>query len=284
MALAIEPETDWIYVSAGAVWSAAGLAGRRDLRSGDRDVHPLQPRPEPARGAPGLRTRRQSVGDDLAGPRQVVRFTDQRRGELMLEFDADVDSMAFGQAGTDLDGLLFVSHNAGANDHPGSELTMVDVATLRRVTVADGGSRGDVVITTSDGRVLVSQSHQVDVLNPAHGAIGRGHVSAGRRRWWLCPLTYSPCRSTRHVRRLGQRSRLRWSTWPTIHCSKVAGEITLDSAFYDGETHTVLPAAGPLEPDDYRLSVDEEVAGVTGLLDERRLRRPLSRPSPTSQR
>ena len=44
---------------------------------------------------------------------------------------------------------------------------MVDLATLRRVAVADGGTRGDVVITTSDGRVLISQSNQVDVLNPA---------------------------------------------------------------------------------------------------------------------
>ena len=50
---------------------------------------------------------------------------------------------------------------------------MIDVATLRRVAVASGGSRGDVVITTSDGRVLLSQTTQVDVLGP---------LTAGRNR------------------------------------------------------------------------------------------------------
>src|SRR5262249_24376113 len=48
----------------------------------------------------------------------------------------------------------------------GTELTMVDLATLQQVAVATGGSRGDVVKTTADGRVLVSQSNQVDVLGP----------------------------------------------------------------------------------------------------------------------
>src|SRR3546814_8803008 len=44
---------------------------------------------------------------------------------------------------------------------------MVDMATLRRVAIATDGSRGDVVTTTSDGRLLVSQSNQVDVVAPA---------------------------------------------------------------------------------------------------------------------
>src|SRR5690606_41163040 len=48
-----------------------------------------------------------------------------------------------------------------------SELTMVDLATLQRIGVAKSGSRGDVVHTTSDGRLLISQSNQVDVVAPA---------------------------------------------------------------------------------------------------------------------
>ena len=43
---------------------------------------------------------------------------------------------------------------------------MVDLATLQQVAVATGGTRGDEIKTTPDGRVLVSQSHQIDVLNP----------------------------------------------------------------------------------------------------------------------
>ena len=34
------------------------------------------------------------------------------------------------------------------------------------MTLARGGTRGDVVMTTADGRVLLSQSHQIDVLRP----------------------------------------------------------------------------------------------------------------------
>ncbi|MGM0485754.1 MAG: putative Ig domain-containing protein [Planctomycetota bacterium] len=104
---------------------------------------------------------------------QVVRFTERARAETMLEFDSDIDSIAFGQLGTSLEGLLFVSHNTAARNRAGevgsggSDLTLVDVTTLRRLPVATGGARGDVVITTSEGRALVSQSQQVDILNPA---------------------------------------------------------------------------------------------------------------------
>ena len=41
---------------------------------------------------------------------------------------------------------------------------MVDLATLQTVAVATGGTRGDEIKTTAHGRVLISQSHQVDVL------------------------------------------------------------------------------------------------------------------------
>lgn len=64
-----------------------------------------------------------------------------------------------------LAGLLFVTHTAGA-DGAASELTMIDLATGRQLAVAKGGTRGDAVTTTADGRVLVSQSRQVDVLTP----------------------------------------------------------------------------------------------------------------------
>src|SRR5207249_5124578 len=69
----------------------------------------------------------------------------------------------FGRAGTSLADLLFVTHNSSAD---GSDLTMVDTATMQQVAVATGGSRGYVALATSDGRLLVSQSAQVDVLNP----------------------------------------------------------------------------------------------------------------------
>ncbi|MEL6104395.1 MAG: CARDB domain-containing protein, partial [Planctomycetota bacterium] len=103
----------------------------------------------------------------------VLRFTELGRAETVLSFDTPIDSIAFGAEDTPLEGLLFVTHNSGdrgfgqsvARDRE-SELTMVDLATLRRVAVASGGSRGDVATTTRDGRVLVSQSDSIDVLSP----------------------------------------------------------------------------------------------------------------------
>src|SRR3546814_11224590 len=108
----------------------------------------------------------------------------------MLTFEAPADSLAFGRAETALEGLMFVSHNAGAVADTGvaaagSELTMVDMATLRRVAIATDGSRGDVVTTTSDGRLLVSPSNPVDGVPPAGSegrASGRECVREGRAR------------------------------------------------------------------------------------------------------
>src|SRR5690349_18835954 len=81
----------------------------------------------------------------------------------MLSFDTPIDSIAFGKADRALAGLLFISHGSGSD---GSDMTMVDTATLQQVALASGSSRGNVVLTTGDGRVLISQSSQVDVLNP----------------------------------------------------------------------------------------------------------------------
>src|SRR5262249_34559012 len=102
---------------------------------------------------------------------RVVKFNERARAETMFTFDTPIDSLAFGKSGTTLENLLFVTHNSGPHvpgsaTPQGSELTMIDLVTLRRVAVAKGGTRGDNVITTSDGRVLISQSSQVDVLTP----------------------------------------------------------------------------------------------------------------------
>ncbi len=94
----------------------------------------------------------------------VVRFTPNARVEVMFEFDTPIDSLAFGKTGSVLDGLLFVTHNSGQDGH-GGDLTMIDLVTLRQVKLAENGSRGDAVTTTTDGRIFVSQSQQVDVLN-----------------------------------------------------------------------------------------------------------------------
>src|SRR5207249_2650403 len=65
---------------------------------------------------------------------KVIRFSGTPvKPQLMLEFDADVDSIAFGLPGSRLEGLLFVSHTDAAVPEAGTELTLVDLATLQQV-------------------------------------------------------------------------------------------------------------------------------------------------------
>ncbi len=111
--------------------------------------------------------------------RQVVEFDAHARAQVKLTFNSDIQSIAFGRQGTALDNLLFVSHDDAPNTAPGtvaptpSDLTMVDVATLQQVAVAQGGTRGFDVMATSDGRLLISQSHEVDVARADRAAHGR---------------------------------------------------------------------------------------------------------------
>ncbi|MFM6761644.1 MAG: putative Ig domain-containing protein, partial [Microcystis panniformis] len=96
----------------------------------------------------------------------IIRFDKRGKAQKMLEFNTPVDSLSFGKAGTKLEGLLFISNNSGVKPNTDSQLIMVDVATLRQVSLAKGGSRGDIIKTTADGRILLSQSHQIDVISP----------------------------------------------------------------------------------------------------------------------
>src|SRR5204862_7296980 len=95
----------------------------------------------------------------------IVKFNDKGRGQLMVHLDSEVDSIAFGQVGTKLAGILFVSNNSG-NDANGSELIGIDTATLQQVVIALKGTRGETLATTSDGRLFVAQTHQIDVVSP----------------------------------------------------------------------------------------------------------------------
>src|SRR5262249_8036107 len=144
-ALAADPATGKIYVSSGngvEVFDPAAGTFKHfsDVRVGNLAFAPdgtLWGATWPSRGT-------------------VIRFDAKGKAQGVLRFATPADSIAFGAPGSTLAGLLFVSHNAGPRPDQGAELTMVDLATLQRVAVATGGTRGDVVRTTPDGRVLLS--------------------------------------------------------------------------------------------------------------------------------
>ncbi|MGB7378807.1 MAG: putative Ig domain-containing protein, partial [Rivularia sp. (in: cyanobacteria)] len=89
----------------------------------------------------------------------VISFDEDGKATLMVEYDSPIDSIAFGKPDSQLKDIIFVSDNSG-------KLHMVDTASLESITIAEGGSRGEIVETTPDGKVLVAQSNQIDIFNP----------------------------------------------------------------------------------------------------------------------
>ena len=103
---------------------------------------------------------------------EVVKFGDRARAETMLEFGAEIDSIAFGQAGTRIEGLLFVTHNTGdaiitgnAESEDG-ELTMPSVVAFPAPGVVSIGA---------EARERMASQAQWTVASPK-----RLYVTAGR--------------------------------------------------------------------------------------------------------
>ncbi len=96
----------------------------------------------------------------------VVSFDSHGRAQVQVRLDGAADSLAFGRPGTPLEGLLFVSARIPSGSTDGANLTMVDLATLQTLAVARGGPSAEQLLATSDGRLLISNGTQVDVLAP----------------------------------------------------------------------------------------------------------------------
>jgi hypothetical protein len=197
---------------------------------------------------------------------QVVAFVGPKaKPQVTLQFDADVDSIAFGQPGSELDGLLFVSHDAEFEAGAGSQLTMVDLATLQQVPIASGGSRGDEIKTAADGRIFLSQSHQVDELKPLHAprvastnpppdgitALPLGTISITFDQDMFSDSAPDPRSVTNpaNYRLTGDQT----------------GPITIRSVAYDARSRTAALSFDNLEADHYLIQVGTGVQSREGL-------------------
>ncbi len=188
----------------------------------------------------------------------VVRFDAKGKASVMVHLDTPADAIAFGVPGSRLEGLLFVSNNNGA-------LTLIDVVTLRRVTAASGGSRGANVRATADGRVFLSQSHEIDVLNliapphvadtnPPDGAIAALPLDA-------VSVTFD------QAMYVGQATESGSVLNPANYLlrGETVGDVPVRAVAYDAATHTALLRFDGLEADHYRLAVHDTLAGRDGL-------------------
>ncbi len=202
---------------------------------------------------------------------QVVEFNDVARAQVMLTFDSDIQSIAFGQQGTDLANLLFVSHD-DAPDTPGgtvaptpTELTMVDITTLQQVAIAAGGTRGFALLATSGGQLLISQSHEVDVLepvvppsvlavNPPPGSIAAlplafVDVTFDQDMFAGSAINSSSVTDPANYTLIGQST----------------GAATVESVEYNSNTRTALLIVSGLVADSYTLTVADSIQSANGL-------------------
>ena len=200
--------------------------------------------------------------------RQIVEFDDHARAQVMLTFDSDVQSIAFGQQGTYLDNLLFVTHNDATNTAPGTvaptptELTMVDVTTLQQVQVAQGGTRGFAAFATSDGRLLISQSHEVDVLEPVVPptveAVNPPKGSIAALPLGFLSVTFDQAMYA------GAATDSSSVTDPANYSlvGDATGKATIASVQYNPSTHTALLLLDGLPGDHYILTVKNSIVSA----------------------
>ncbi|HSV48544.1 MAG TPA: hypothetical protein VLJ58_22340, partial [Ramlibacter sp.] len=180
-ALAIQPGTDDIYVSSGN--------GIEVFKPGEVDPakawqHFSNERvSDLAFGSDGRLwavrwSGRQVTAANPDGATDIISFPMsgklKGRAELEYRLAGPIDSIAFGQAGTPLDGLLLASSNLSQRAVPaaGSEaphqaaLWAIGLQSRSVLQIARGGTRGEAILATADGRILLAQSSGIDEVAP----------------------------------------------------------------------------------------------------------------------
>jgi hypothetical protein len=142
---------------------------------------------------------------------------------------------------------------------------MVDLATLQQVALATGGTRGDEIKTSADGRIFLSQSNQIDVLspiqpprvastNPAPQAVVSlplGSLSATFDQAMLADNATDP------------NSVLNPANYSLT--GEHAGPIAINGVAYDASSHRAVLTFDALTPDHHVLQVGTGAEGANGL-------------------
>jgi len=192
---------------------------------------------------------------------QVVRFDRLHRPEVMATFEDAPQGLAFGQPGTQLDGLLFVSHTGGA-------LTLVDLVSLESVPIATGGGRSEFIKVGPGGRLYATSSAQVDVFFPVlppqviatSPPLGAEAVPIVNR----ATVTFNAGMLTGADP--GAVSSLTHYALTDLNTGR---PVTLGAAVYDPATRTVELSFEPLPPDEYELRVRATLESDLGVRLER---------------
>jgi len=263
--LAIQPGTGLIYVSSGKGIEIFDPTTRTFTHFSDLRVGSLAFAPDSSLWAATWPHNQNDIVEfveDSVGPNPI---TPHYHPQLMLQLATDVDSIAFGLTGTTLAGLLFISHDEEARAGAGTELTMVDLATLQTVAIATGGSRGDEIKATPLGQILISQSHQVDILSPVQAPRVAGSNPPDGSTVGLPLGTISIIFD--HDMYQGDptdpRSVLDPANYQLI--GDTAGPITIDSLVYDAASRTAVLTFDAIEAGGYTIRVGTSIQSTDDL-------------------
>ncbi|EXI65626.1 MAG: rhombotarget A [Candidatus Accumulibacter adjunctus] len=177
-ALAIDPATGEIYVSSGAgilVYDPAASDSSQAWKSFSRQrVGDLAFAPD------GRLWAVKRAGNDFASAAahassEIISFPmsgqQAGRGEVEYRLAGIIDSIAFAEPDSQLAGLLFASSQPGQQPAGGGigaarqgSVWMIELASRRSLELAGGGSRGESIVATRDGRILVAQTSSIDEI------------------------------------------------------------------------------------------------------------------------
>ncbi len=188
---------------------------------------------------------------------ELIKFDDRGRASIVMTFDDRANGLAFGQDGTPLAGLLFVSHATGGH------VTMIDVASMRTLQVATGGTRSEFIKIGPDGRLYITQSGQIDVLQPVTPPLiiatnpvrGSGALPPARQ----ITLTFD-----QDMKTSGAGSVVDFSNYLLVSTAG-GGALPIGSAAYNILSRTVTLTFSPLLPGAYKLTVAPELQSATSV-------------------
>jgi subtilase family serine protease len=180
-ALAIDPQSGKIYVSSGRgieIYNPAEADPARAWRHfSTQRVGDLAFAPDGRLWAVKW-SGSEIAGAALTASSEILSFPmsgrDLGRAELEYRLPGIIDSIAFGAADTPLAGLLLASSQLGqrpvvtadeATPHQ-SAVWMIELASRERLQLASGGTRGETIVATHDGRVLVAETGRIDEIAP----------------------------------------------------------------------------------------------------------------------
>jgi YD repeat-containing protein len=253
-ALAVDPDSGDIYVSSGdgiEIFDPRTLALRHfsDVRVDDLAFAPdgtLWGSSWPLRG-------------------DLLSFDERGRAQRQLSLDDAVDSLAFGKAGTALAGLLFVSSHPPPGQPAGANLIMVDLATRQHLNVASQGPLAEALAIGRDGRLLVANGAQIDVLMPVSPPNVLG-VSPAAGVVVPLPLRSIEVVFDQDMNTLGAaraESVLNPDNYVLLNAS--GSRIAISSVSYAANSRTVTLGFDTLLPDYYSLTVNARVQSGDGL-------------------